>query len=726
MTVVVKKSALADFIKKHVNEDRMWASRDIAELEAPKKPVFADEQSATQLTQENVPVEDENFQPTNTPELQKSASQIAAGVKSQDIQKFYNRLKDLAKDYQNQDGTLAADTNSSTVSERLDKMIDRIINEASPLDFLKNRNKPAEATPAASPFAKKAPESSPAAAQKPTPGPAQATAQQSVASSSTDFDSYYDKWLNKPDESDEDVSNENDQRAFDDILDLMSLDKPKQRKWFSLPYSDEKAKSEWNPGGTFYKPRFKQDAVQIADMIMNDTSVQKIVARNHANAANVKRLIINWIRTAKGGLPDKTTEFRLSDMMRDKANKELSEIEKHASSWEEYLKIANEVIRVKSASKSDDDIDIAHFMKKELQDIGSNVKRIMVQYSDQSEKGDYPRVTWRAVIKKYFANFDKMTPEILYQYVDDAERGVTPEEREQELENIPEPEELGSKLSSLANYFEFSGVPGIRQWIVNKVMPKIGLVSAASENMKLQSFYNLYSESFVILAERLITVIDAASNHEKWVPDILKLKNNLLFLEEARDDLVELLDYLHKAEDEEPDDDTLALLENLLTDPNSFGAPILKEVYQEAIYNDFQIMYHNENILSINRWFKSLGIGANRPDDDKWFVPITRMVTGETHIPKSLETANGQKIAAMGITPQIMKKMHEMRLTWSEKNLKKNDEFYKRVKEFFKEKLADNPKALLRISEALGRSLGRLKREMSMREKFMTFEPEKK
>ena len=96
MNVVIKKSILESFLKRIV-EDRGGHSVRIDQIAGDAKPIIPDEQVATQLSQDNVPVEDPNFLPVNKKQLKNAASQMADKIEPEKIQKFYSMMKRLVR-----------------------------------------------------------------------------------------------------------------------------------------------------------------------------------------------------------------------------------------------------------------------------------------------------------------------------------------------------------------------------------------------------------------------------------------------------------------------------------------------------------------------------------------------------------------------------------------------------------------------------------------------------
>ena len=96
MNVVIKKSALESFLKRIV-EDRGGHSVRIDQIVGDEKPIIPDEQMATQLSQDKVPVEDPNFLPVNKKQLKNAASQMADKIEPEKIQKFYSMMKRLVR-----------------------------------------------------------------------------------------------------------------------------------------------------------------------------------------------------------------------------------------------------------------------------------------------------------------------------------------------------------------------------------------------------------------------------------------------------------------------------------------------------------------------------------------------------------------------------------------------------------------------------------------------------
>lgn len=100
MQVIVKKAMVDSLVSKLVKEERSFHSRNVSELEKASPPIFPQPQMAQQLSTSKMPVEDNEFVPTNTDELGKATMQLSHKVDDELIEKFYNNFKTLVKKFE--------------------------------------------------------------------------------------------------------------------------------------------------------------------------------------------------------------------------------------------------------------------------------------------------------------------------------------------------------------------------------------------------------------------------------------------------------------------------------------------------------------------------------------------------------------------------------------------------------------------------------------------------
>jgi len=100
MQVIVNKEALESLINKVVKEDRSFHTKNVNELEKAAPPILPQPEMAQQLSTTKMPVEDDEFVPTNLDELGKATMQLSHKVEDELIEKFYNNFKTLVKKFE--------------------------------------------------------------------------------------------------------------------------------------------------------------------------------------------------------------------------------------------------------------------------------------------------------------------------------------------------------------------------------------------------------------------------------------------------------------------------------------------------------------------------------------------------------------------------------------------------------------------------------------------------
>jgi len=112
MEVKVKKEVLFNLLKKALNENRTFdnpSGNFIHSFDRQEAPIQATPHMATQLSEAEPPVGDENYVPASISELRSAASRIAEEVPSGQIEYYYralHKLLDSAID-KSQEGMLA-------------------------------------------------------------------------------------------------------------------------------------------------------------------------------------------------------------------------------------------------------------------------------------------------------------------------------------------------------------------------------------------------------------------------------------------------------------------------------------------------------------------------------------------------------------------------------------------------------------------------------------------
>jgi len=126
MKIVVNKKVLDEFVASKVNEERSFHTKNVNELEKQQPPIFPQQQTSQQLTNDTVPVDDPEFKPVTQKELSQASQQIASKIESNKVQDFYTALKSVAKKY-------SSDPNQIAEAR---KLIQKILKEADEIDDL--------------------------------------------------------------------------------------------------------------------------------------------------------------------------------------------------------------------------------------------------------------------------------------------------------------------------------------------------------------------------------------------------------------------------------------------------------------------------------------------------------------------------------------------------------------------------------------------------------------
>lgn len=100
MQVIVNRETLKALIDKLVNEDRSFHSKNVSELEKAAPPILPQPEMAQQLSTTKMPVDDNEFVPTNVDELGKATMQLSNNVNDKMIEKFYTNFKTLIKKFE--------------------------------------------------------------------------------------------------------------------------------------------------------------------------------------------------------------------------------------------------------------------------------------------------------------------------------------------------------------------------------------------------------------------------------------------------------------------------------------------------------------------------------------------------------------------------------------------------------------------------------------------------
>lgn len=100
MQVIVNKEALKSLIDSVVKEDRSFHTKNVNELEKAAPPILPQSEMAQQLSTTKMPVEDNEFVPTNKDELGKATMQLSHKVEDELIEKFYTNFKTLIKKFE--------------------------------------------------------------------------------------------------------------------------------------------------------------------------------------------------------------------------------------------------------------------------------------------------------------------------------------------------------------------------------------------------------------------------------------------------------------------------------------------------------------------------------------------------------------------------------------------------------------------------------------------------
>ena len=97
MNISISKSALSEFIRESLREERSFHTKNIAEIPAKEEeePIVPQEQMSVQLTVDAPPVEDPEFVPASISELAHAASVIARETPQTQIEFFYRELHRL-------------------------------------------------------------------------------------------------------------------------------------------------------------------------------------------------------------------------------------------------------------------------------------------------------------------------------------------------------------------------------------------------------------------------------------------------------------------------------------------------------------------------------------------------------------------------------------------------------------------------------------------------------